>query len=60
MTKYKTYKRKEFDEWCEDNFIDDDLAQGIWKFINKQEVALNLKQLSQNEAELIVKVKLTG
>lgn len=58
MKKYKTYKKAEFDSWCEDNFIEEGLAEQIWEFIRKEEVSLNLGELSQNEVELTIKIKL--
>jgi len=56
----KKYTEKEFEDWCERNFVEDDF--GLWDFIKDEEVELKLigENFSGKEmkADLLIKVKL--
>lgn len=55
---FKEYKEEEFEQWCEDHFVEDNF--GIWGFIKNQEVNLGIDTDEHGEkSTLIVRVKLT-
>jgi len=58
--KFKKYTEKEFEKFCEEQWIDSDFGEEIWKFIEDREVHLstvNSIKGSKDEGILTIKIK---
>ena len=58
---FKKYTKKEFEKYCEDEWVDSDFSGEVWKFIKDKDVHLskiNSVKGSEDEGILTIKVKL--
>ena len=55
---YQERKLEELSKFCEDNFLDEEISSKLINFAKKEETIIEFKELNDEEAELIVRVKL--